>query len=99
MREIVKIYPRTNNSSFLEFSIPGNPRGHLDLNNVLLHFNIEIPTTSTSPYGNDGKKPAVQPQNYLGPKQFSTVDVKINGRTVAGRSCQNEYFLSSYFHN
>ena len=97
MREIVKIYPRTNNSSFLEFSIPGNPRGHLDLNNVLLHFNIEIPTTSTSPYGSDGKKPAVQPQNYLGPKQFSTVDVKINGRTVAGRSCQNEYFLSSYF--
>ena len=33
----------------------------------------------------------------MGPKQFSSVEIRINGEAITRRSCANEYFLSSYF--
>ena len=43
------------------------------------------------------EKVKLLPQNFLGPKQFSSVEVRLNGEAVSRRSCANEYFLSSYF--
>ncbi len=92
--EIVKIYPRINNNDLLEFSIPESHKGHLDLSNVLLNFKVTLPIPSgTSSPASD----VVLPQNFLGPKQFSSVEVRINGQTISRKSCQNEYFLNSYF--
>ena len=39
----------------------------------------------------------IVPENLLGPKQFSSVEIKINGDSVSRRSCANEYFMGSYF--
>ena len=84
-----KLYPSVNNSDLLEFRIPPNGKGHLDLGNVLLHFKVTVPTPSD--------KSTSKPQNLLGPKQFSSVEVRVNGETATRRSCANEYFLASYF--
>ena len=86
-----KIYPNVNNNDLLEFRIPPNAKGHLDLSNVLLHFVVTVPSPEASV--------KIKPQNFLGPKQFSTVEIRINGEAVTRRSCSNEYFLTSYFHN
>lgn len=85
-----KLFPSVNNNDLLEFRIPPNPKGHLDLGNVLLHFKVTLPTPKTS-----GVK--LVPQNFLGSKQFSSLEVRVNGEAVARRSCANEYFLGSYF--
>lgn len=86
-----KIYPVVNNDDLLEFRIPGNIKGHLDLGNVLLHFITSVPKHKTD------ATLVGQPENFYGPKQFSTVEVRINGEAITRRSCANEYFLSSYF--
>ena len=87
-----KIYPNVNNNDLLEFRLPPNAKGHLDLNNVLLHFIVSLPKPKTP-------NTVIKPQNLFGPKQFSTVEVRLNGETVTRRSCSNEFFLTSYFHN
>ena len=87
-----KLYPNVNNDDLLEFRIPPNSKGQLDLGNVLLHFTTTIPTPAD-------KNKKIVPQNLLGPKQFSSLEVRVNGEAVARRSCANEYFLGSYFQN
>ena len=86
-----RLYSTVNNADLLEFRIPPNTRGHLDLSNVLLHFKVKIPDIR------DEKVTKLRGQNFLGPKQFSSLEIRINGETVTRRSCANEYFLSSYF--
>ena len=83
-----RLYPTVNNEDFLEFRIPPNSKGHLDLSNVLLHFIASPPKC-----GND-TIPLVG-QSFFGPKQFSSVEIRVNGEAVSRRSCANEYFLAS----
>ena len=85
-----KLFPTINNDDLLEFRIPPNQKGQLDLSNVLLHFVVSLPTP-------DDKSAAILPQNFLGPKQFSSVEIRLNGEAVTRRSCANEFFLASYF--
>ncbi len=86
-----KVYPTVNNDDLLEFRIPANSKGQLDLANVTLHFLVTVPEAS------GGKR--TYPQNLLGPKQFSSLEIRVNGEAVTRRSCANEYFLASYFQN
>ena len=85
-----KLFPTINNDDLLEFRIPPNQKGQLDLSNILLHFVVKLPTPAD-------KTVKLLPQNFFGPKQFSSVEVRVNGEAVTRRSCANEYFLSSYF--
>ena len=85
-----KLYPTVNNADLLEFRIPSNPKGQLDLSNVKLHFTIKLAKPSV-----DGTP--IYPENFLGAKQFSSLEVRVNGEAVTRRSCANEYFLTSYF--
>ena len=85
-----KLFPTINNDDLLEFRIPPNQKGQLDLSNVLLHFVVTLPTPAD-------KTATILPQNFLGPKQFSSVEIRLNGEAVTRRSCANEFFLSSYF--
>ena len=85
-----KLFPTINNEDLLEFRIPPNKRGQLELSSVLLHFIVTIPTPAD-------KTADLVPQNLLGPKQFSSVEVRVNGEAVTRRSCANEYFLGAYF--
>ena len=85
-----KVYPTINNNDLLEFRIPPNQRGQIDLGNVLLHFKVKLPIPAD-------KSAAVYPQNFFGPKQFSSLEVRINGEAISRRSCANEYFLAAYF--
>jgi len=87
-----KLYPTVNNDDLLEFRIPPNPKGQLDLANVKLHFMATIATPSTQNID-------ISPQNFFGPKQFSSLELRVNGEAVSRRSCANEYFLASYFQN
>lgn len=84
-----KIFPTVNNDDLLEFRIPPNTRGHLDLNRVKLHFIATLNTPDDSHL--------IAPQNFFGAKQFSSLEVRLNGEAVTRRSCANEYFLASYF--
>ena len=85
-----RLYPTVNNDDLVEFRIPPNSRGHLDLSNVLLHFIASTPTCSDN-------KIKIYGQTYFGPKQFSSVEIRVNGEAVSRRSCVNEYFLASLF--
>jgi len=85
-----RLYPTVNNADLLEFRIPPNKRGHMDLSNVLLHFTVKIPDNSDNAC-------KVRGQNYLGAKQFSSLEVRVNGEAVSRRSCANEYFLAAFF--
>ena len=87
-----KLFPTINNDDLLEFRIPPNQKGQLDLSNILLHFVLKLPVPVD-------KAVTLLPQNFLGPKQFSSVEVRVNGEAVTRRSCANEYFLSSYFNH
>ena len=87
-----KLFPTINNDDLLEFRIPPNQKGQLDLSNILLHFVLKLPVPAD-------KSISLLPQNFLGPKQFSSVEVRVNGEAVTRRSCANEYFLSSYFNH
>ena len=87
-----KLFPTINNDDLLEFRIPPNQKGQLDLSNTFLHFVLKLPVPTD-------KAVKLLPQNFLGPKQFSSVEVRVNGEAVTRRSCANEYFLSSYFNN
>ena len=87
-----KLFPTINNDDLLEFRIPPNQKGQLDLSNIMLHFVLKLPVPTDQTI-------SLLPQNFLGPKQFSSVEVRVNGEAVTRRSCANEYFLSSYFNN
>ena len=86
-----KVFPSVNNEDLLEFRIPPNVKNQMHLENTVLHFACEIPTIK------EGLE--VLPENFLGPKQFSSLEIRINGDPVSRRSCSNEYFLGSYFQN
>ena len=86
-----KVFPSVNNEDLLEFRIPPNVKNQMHLENTVLHFNVQIPQIKS---GLD-----VLPQNFLGPKQFSSLEIRINGDPVSRRSCSNEYFLAAYFQN
>ena len=86
-----KVFPSVNNEDLLEFRIPANVKNQLHLENTVLHFNLEVPQIKN---GLD-----VIPQNFLGPKQFSSLEIRINGDPVSRRSCSNEYLLAAYFQN
>ena len=90
IKHYARIYPRINNENILDFQIPGS-RYQVQLNEVQLHFKIQIPAKP------GGKTWEIIPQNWFGPKQFSSMEVKINDEIVANRSMANEYFLASYF--
>ena len=82
-----KLYPTVNNDDLLEFRIPPNQKSQMCLSGVLLRFVIRLP------------QPAEQnvhllPDNYLGAKQFSSLEVRINGEAVSRRNCANEYLNS-----
>ena len=85
-----KVYPTINNNDLLEFRVPANQKGQLDLGHVLLHFRVKLPTPSD-------KTAKALPQNFFGPKQFSSLEVRLNGDAISRRSCANEYFLATYF--
>ena len=85
-----KVYPTINNDDLLEFRVPPNQKGQVDLGNVLLHFKVKLPSPAD-------KTAKVLPQNFFGPKQFSSLEVRINGEAISRRSCANEYFLATYF--
>lgn len=85
-----KLYPTVNNADLLEFRIPPNPKGQLDLSNVKLHFTLKLAKPSVDGTG-------IYAENFLGAKQFSSLEVRVNGEAVTRRSCANEYFLTSYF--
>ena len=85
-----KLFPTVNSDDLLEFRILPNSKGQIDLANVLLHFTVAAPKSAVP----DTK---MRGQNYMGAKQFSSVEIRINGEAITRRSCANEYFLSSYF--
>ncbi len=85
-----KLFPTVNNDDLLEFRIPPNPNGQLDLANALLHFIITMPRAKD-------KSECVWPDNFCAAKQFSSLEVRINGQAVSRRSCANEYYLRAYF--
>ena len=85
-----KLFPTVNNEDLLEFRIPPNPKGQLDLANVLLHFMITMPRAKD-------KSECAWPDNFCAAKQFSSLEVRINGQAVSRRSCANEYYLRAYF--
>ena len=87
-----RIYPTINNDDLLEFRIPPNSKGQLDLRNVMLHFITSVPTVAD-------KANVIMPQNFFGAKQFSSVEIRVNGESATRKSCSNEFFLSSYFEN
>ena len=84
-----KLYPTVNNEDLLEFRIPGNTKANMCLSNVLLRFVVQVPEIDNAE--------VLYPDNFLGHKQFSSVEVRINGDAVSRRNCSNEYFLSAYF--
>ena len=86
-----KVFPSVNNEDLLEFRIPPNVKNQMHLENTVLHFRLELPQIKN---GLD-----VLPENFLGPKQFSSLEIRINGDPISRRSCSNEYFLASYFQN
>jgi len=85
---VQKVYPTVNNEDLLEFRIPANFKGNMEMSNVLLRFLITIPQTEET---------TLVPENLLGAKQFSSVEIRVNGDVVTRRSCANEYCLGAYF--
>ena len=85
-----KLYPTLNNDDLLEFRIPPNVKANMCLSDVLLRFIIKLPKV-------EEENVFVVPENLLGHKQFSSVEIRINGDAVTRRNCSNEYFLSAYF--
>lgn len=84
-----KIYPIINNDDLLEFRIPPNNKAQIDLGNVMIHFITSTPTVD--------ENVEIKPQNFFGAKQFSSIEVRINGESVTRKACSNEYFLGQYF--
>ena len=87
-----KLFPIVNNEDLLEFRVPPNPKGQLELANVYLHFMLTLPKASDD-------SEIAWPQNLVGPKQFSSLEVRVNGEALTRRSCAGEYWLRSYFQN
>mgnify|MGYP000207423128 CR=1 FL=1 len=85
-----KLYPTVNNEDLLEFRIPPNVKANMCLSDVLLRYIIRLPKIANSTV-------KVVPENLLGHKQFSSLEVRINGDAITRRSCSNEYFLGAYF--
>lgn len=88
---IQKVYSRTRgDEDLLEFSIQGNAKGHMLLEGVSMHLTVKIPPTTQA-----GLK--LLPQNMFGLKQFSSMEIRINGEPMHRRSTAGEFFLSGYF--
>ena len=87
---IQRFYPTINNESILEFHIPPNNRGNLQIQDAMLHFTTQVPTIAEVDVD-------LIPENLFGPKQFSSLEVRINNLAVTRRSCANEYYLGAYF--
>jgi len=85
---IQKVYPTVNNEDLLEFRIPANIKANMQLSDVMLRFLVTIPQINET---------QLLPENLFGAKQFSSVEIRINGDGVTRRSCANEYFLGAYF--
>ena len=85
-----KLYPTVNNDDLLEFRIPPNQKSNMCLSNVLLRFIIRLPQPSEA-------NVELLPENFLGAKQFSSLEVRINGEAVTRRNCANEYLHSVNF--
>ena len=85
-----KLYPINNNEDLLEFRIPPNVKANMCLSDVLLRYVIRFPKIADANVD-------IIPENLLGHKQFSSLEVKINGDAITRRSCSNEYFLGAYF--
>ena len=85
-----KLYPTVNNEDLLEFRIPSNVKANMRLSDVLLRFIIKFPKSATTGV-------ELVPENFLGHKQFSSVEVRLNGEAVSRRNCSNEYYMSAYF--
>ena len=85
---VQKVYPTVNNEDLLEFHIPANVKANLCLSHVLLRFMLKLPK-------ND--KILILPENLLGAKQFSSVEIRIIGDAISRRSCANEYYFGAYF--
>ena len=82
-----KLYPTVNNDDLLEFRIPPNQKSQMCLSGVLLRFVIRLPQPADQTV-------TLLPDNYLGAKQFSSLEVRINGEAVSRRNCANEYLNS-----
>ena len=91
IKNIQKIYPRLNNDDLLEFEIPAS-RFQVLLSEVYLHFVVSLDQSQIS--GGD-----LVPENWFGPKQFSSVEVKLNDDSLSRRSMPHEYALSTYLKN
>ena len=85
---VQKVYPTVNNEDLLEFRIPANVKANLCLSHVLLRFMLKLPKNN---------KILILPENLLGAKQFSSVEIRINGDAISRRSCANEYYFGAYF--
>ena len=85
-----KLYPTVNNDDLLEFRIPPNQKSNMCLSNVLLRFIVRLPQPSETSV-------ELLPENFLGAKQFSSLEVRINGEAVTRRNCANEYLHSVNF--
>ena len=85
-----KLYPTINNEDLLEFRIPPNVKANMCLSDVLLRFVIQLPEITTNNIW-------MVAENLIGHKQFSSVEIRINGDAVTRRNCSNEYFLGAYF--
>jgi hypothetical protein len=85
-----KIYPVINNDDLLEFRIPPNPKGQLDLSNVMIHFTTKVPSAEDNAV-------ILRPQNFFGAKQFSSLEIRVNGESVTRKSCSNEFFFIILF--
>ena len=72
----------------MEFRIPANAKANMCLSSVLLRFMLKVPEHSGT---------LIVPENLLGAKQFSSVEIRLNGDAVSRRSCANEYFMGAYF--
>ena len=86
-KTISKVYPTVNNDDLLEFRLSPN-KGNMQLSDVVLRFVVKIKQPDSE---------AIIPENFLGPKMFSSLEIRVNGDAITRRSCSNEFFLSSYF--
>ena len=86
-KTVTKVYPTVNNDDLLEFRLSPN-KSNLQLSDVMLRFVVKIEQP------NQGN---IIPENFLGPKMFSSLEIRVNGDAITRRSCSNEFFLSSYF--
>ena len=70
---VKRIYPRTNNTTALEFILEKDPNLYLRMHSMKLFFRIEIPE-------------GYAPDLAIGPKQFSDLRIEFNSQTINSSS-------------